>query len=827
MLLFCAVAGAAAARDINVNLFINHGSAFRNESWVPVDVLVDNRLAGIEGWLEVRTYDAADRLQSPIYRVPAVSPRESAKRFRVYCRMEHAARIEARLYHGRREVDAARAWMRVQPIGADDFLCLVLDDRPEHYGFLSAALYRDQNIRFYRENLNSAQLDQLSDYPQCYEPFDLIVFGNADPNGVAPKHRELLTRYVRGGGVLAICTGEHGDRIRGTWLEQLAGATLGEPMTFDGMELAERVFPEAVRAGASADRAGRLTRLTPFEEGVRTAGGEVVLASLRPMGQGAVAMLAVDAQSGLLQECAGYQALWRSLAGRRRGPAPLGFATVSRQLLGMLPPVAGVELLPLSSVVRYLVIYFVVAIAGNWLFWSWMKRREYAWLCLVFFSIGFTAYAMVYGTQGRATRTELEQIEVLRLPPAVEGEPAGAAYTGFVGLLARGSGRYSGTLAQPHALVQELEYAATGPHARYGQGMGGAPPFYFVQDNPARVEDLRIGASEMRFVRVDARMELPGGFPGEFTVSGGRIRGSVRNETGRPLRDAYLFHAGRPYRLNNDGERLSLDANVHAADLESFGGGMHSQYSYWYNPDFTAWLAAFRHALLNDSPQGGGGAFVPIAGMPPVITAFAMGGPFGSFESGAASDINLQAALIVAETRVHGDTEETRIPLPVSVYDSMRGQRVVQREPGAASGAGRAELLRQGIPVERRRSATLDIALPNNLPPGASLSIELAFARDAAIDGDISRAMDVIVTDAAMKPLEGAPARWGPREEPEDGLEFRYWRLNINDAATLAAARQIKLTVVRLADPPGEVFLVPMAALTTAGKPGEDFDPWQ
>jgi hypothetical protein len=824
---FCAAAGAAAARDINVNLFINHGSAFRNESWVSVDVLVENRLTDVEGWLEVRTYDAADRLQSPVYRVPAASPRESAKRFRVYCRMEHAARIEARLYHGRREVDAARAWMRVQPLGADDFLCLVLDDRPEHYGFLSTALHRGQNVRFYRESLNSAQFAQLPDYPQCYEPFDLIVFGNADPDAVAPKHRELLARYVRGGGVLAICTGEHGDRVRGTWLEQLAGATLGEPMTFNGMELAERVFPEAVRAGASADRAGRLARLTPFEEGVRTAGGEVVLATLRPLGQGAVAMLAVDAQSGLLQECAGYQALWRSLAERRSGPVPLGFATVSRRLLGILPAIAGVELLPLSSVVRYLVIYFAVAIVGNWLFWSWMKRREYAWLCLVFFSIGFTAYAMVYGTQGRATRTELEQIEVLRLPPAAEGAPVDAAYTGFVGLLARGSGRYSGTLAQPAALVQELEYAATGPQARYGQGMGGASPFYFVQDDPARVEDLRIGASEMRFVRVDARVELPGGCPGEFTVSGGRIRGGVRNETGRPLRDAYLSHAGRAYRLNNDGERLTLDTDVHAADLESFGDGMYSQYSYWYNPNFAEWLAAFRLALLSDSPQVGGGAFIPITGMPPLIVAYAVGKPFGDFESGAASDVNLQAVLIVAETRVRDDAGEVRIPLPLSVYDPMRGQRLLQWEPGQASGTGRASLVRQGIRLERGHATTFDMALPRNLPAGARLSVEIAFAWDAAMNGDIARAMDVVVTDADMHPLEAAQARWAPREEPEDGLEFRYWRMHIDDAATLAAAGLVKLTAVRAADPPGEVFLAPMAALITAGKPGEDFDPWQ
>ena len=143
---------------------------------------------------------------------------------------------------------------------------------------------------------------------------------------------------------------------------------------------------------------------------------DAVLATIRPVGSGHVATIAVDAAGKALHGTAGFTALWRNLIELREEAAEPNYEFASWQAANTLPSATGIRVYPRSSVLMYLGLYFAVGIVGNWIFWSLLKRREMAWVCLVFVSFGFTAYALVYGTAGRAKATEISQLEVLRLP---------------------------------------------------------------------------------------------------------------------------------------------------------------------------------------------------------------------------------------------------------------------------------------------------------------------------------------------------------------------------------------------------------------------------
>ena len=54
-----------------------------------------------------------------------------------------------------------------------------------------------------------------------------------------------------------------------------------------------------------------------------------------------------------------------------------------------LPRISGIVIHSKASVMAYLGLYFGVAIVANWLFFAWLKRREWAWVMLVVFAIGF------------------------------------------------------------------------------------------------------------------------------------------------------------------------------------------------------------------------------------------------------------------------------------------------------------------------------------------------------------------------------------------------------------------------------------------------------
>ncbi|MCP4645375.1 MAG: hypothetical protein GY851_33335, partial [bacterium] len=67
----CTVDVFAAEGDLTLNIFVNYGAAYRDGTWVPVDVFVKNEQRDISGSVEVRTYSNTGELQSPVYRVPA------------------------------------------------------------------------------------------------------------------------------------------------------------------------------------------------------------------------------------------------------------------------------------------------------------------------------------------------------------------------------------------------------------------------------------------------------------------------------------------------------------------------------------------------------------------------------------------------------------------------------------------------------------------------------------------------------------------------------------------------------------------------------------
>jgi len=538
------LSGAAEEGQIMVNMFVNYGAAYRDGSWVPVDVIVANDDFDISGWVEVRTFLGGDTPQSPIYRVPAECPKGSRKRFRLHCCLEQATRIEAMLYHRNRPILDIPAWMGITPIDPKDLLGLILDEEPSDFGFLfRVASSEDRTRRFHREALRNAELSFLADHPQCYESLDMVIMGDIEPNRISLHHRDLLRNYVEEGGVLVVCTGINGVNYRGTWVEELMGVSIGSEEAMNGVELARVVFPETEQSGAKAGRECILARLVPASPEVKTFGTNKVLATLNPVGRGFVATIGVDASSHALQECAGYLNLWRELCSLRYQADKLNVGFAAQLCTNSLPELTGVRIQPKSSVLTYLLLYFGVAIVANWVVCSLLKRRELAWVLLIVFSVGFTAYAMVFGTAGRAKSSELEQIEILHVR---QGENT-AELKSIVGILTARTSRYSMDLTREFALARDVW--TTYLPVMYGYGgprraATGIRPFRLIQGNPPRIENLTVGASEMRLIQVETEVPVKGGVAGRLVLDENGLNGLLKNNTGFRIREPFILLNG-------------------------------------------------------------------------------------------------------------------------------------------------------------------------------------------------------------------------------------------------------------------------------------------
>ena len=539
--------GPAEKKEIAVDMFVNYGFAYRDGTWVPLDVMVRNPSRDVTGWLEVRTY-AMDQLQSPVYRTPIESPRDSTKRFQVGVFLRGATRIEVQLFSGGEESGGGRQvldfapYLDVTPIENKDLMVLVLDEDATGFGFLNMAAERQEKTRrLHRETLPRSHLPRLASWPQCYDPFDCIVMANTDPEGIGTRQRELLYDYVSAGGTLAVCTGDRAEAYHGTWIEELAGVTIGAEKTVNEPELAAAVFDEPNRAGARDFRQIAVAALEPRQDDVARLGERVVLATRRDIGSGHVYVLAVDPESRALQSCEGFVNLWQDILRRRQEQWELNMDSAAEYAANTLPRMSGIVIHSKSSVMLYLLLYFFVAIVGNWLVFNWLKRREWFWVTLVVFAVGFTGYAMVFGTSGRASKSELHKVEVVRL--ARQGG-SGRVYSN-IGVLTARTASYTIEMANPYALAQDLtilveDWRRPGSVVNVNRN-----PFYLVQAETPKVTAFRVGASEMRLVQFNSDAPVAAHVEGTVTFNEqGMLEADIRCDSDFEIRHPFVWVDG-------------------------------------------------------------------------------------------------------------------------------------------------------------------------------------------------------------------------------------------------------------------------------------------
>ncbi|MFA6243423.1 MAG: hypothetical protein WC655_20960, partial [Candidatus Hydrogenedentales bacterium] len=530
-------------------------TAYRDGAWVPVDVVVNNNRKDVSGFVQVDLQSAMGA-QSPVYAIPAESPKASRKRFRVYCNLAGTTEIQAGVYQKRwRSVDMPLR-ITLRPIDPRDMLVMVIDDDGPAYGFLYSALQKGAAQRaIHRIEIRSNELDLLPEQYACYESYDAIIMGKTDPAAITAEHRALLEKYVQEGGVLIVCTGEFGTRYQGTWLEDLAGVRITGQTTMNEKALAEATLSPEAQSGAREDKQVVLAQLTPTLPEVTVRGKSPILATRRPLGGGYVAVLGVDASGKSLQECTGYLSMWQELCEwRPRVPRPNVDGAV-QQFTQAMPSITGVRIVPRSTVIIFLGLYILVGVIGNWIFWSLLKRREMAWVCLIVFSFGFTGYALVFGTAGRAKSTEMHEIGIVRMP--LHGNSA--HLDAVTGILSARSSEFTFDLAYPGALVSES--TASSPYMQRGGSPFGATlrPSRYVLDQPPRLENFQVGASVFRVCNVEADTTVTGGIQGVLTLDKGGLHGTLTNSTEWPMDSAAVFFKGNLVALNGKGPEWQVD----------------------------------------------------------------------------------------------------------------------------------------------------------------------------------------------------------------------------------------------------------------------------
>ncbi len=707
-------------------------TAYREDAWVPVDVLVGNNRSDLSGFVEVSTVSAMGK-QSPVYAIAAESPKGSRKRFRVYCHLYGTTELQAAVYQKRWRMVDLPLKIPLRPIANQDLLILTLDDDAPAYGFLYSAVQPGgANRGVHRIDLLSSELDQLPEQYSCYEAYDAVVLGKTDPGAISAERRELLRRYVENGGVVIICTGEYAPRYQGTWVEELAGIRIGNASETAEKSIADAVFSEDERAGARADKVLFAT-LTPTAPEVRVRGRKPVLATLRPIGKGSVAVIAVDATSGALQQSPAYLAVWKELCERRERQAALNSDGALRYFAQSMPTITGVRIYPRSSVMLFLGLYICVGVVGNWLFWNFLKRREMAWVCLVIFAVGFTGYALVFGTAGRAKSTELQQLDIVRIPQAGNA----AKLEAVTGVLAARTTQFTFELAHPNGLVTEVEALGQPytPRPFSASFTGTNRPSRMMSGTPPRLEDFAVGASVLRVFEVMADVPKPGGIHGVLTRDAQGLHGTLTNSSDWTIDAPALVYRGRVYPLRGSKQEWTVDLKqqqlatpiVPPTDISQIYYGVYGRVG--PSPDASnRMVETFLRLMLTDSTAPD----QVESNLPPMFCGRVQKTLYGGVVPQGSIGKGLQASLVFADVEVvYRDVQE-----PVSAPLMEILNQPTPPVQGRRTPAGLVYGPRGGMgmrPLNPGTPRPFNLAVPSSLAkqPNSKVYVDLTWQADA------------------------------------------------------------------------------------------------
>ena len=151
----------------------------------------------------------------------------------------------------------------------------------------------------------------------------------------------------------------------------------------------------------------------------------------------------------------------------------------------------------------------------------------------------------------------------------------------IVGILTARTGRYSMGLSREFALAKDV-WTAYLP-SMYGyrgqrRSAGGIRPFRFIQDSPPRVENLTVGASEMRLIQIETEVPFEGRVGGRLILDEKGLNGFLRNNTGFRIREPFILWNGGRYPVRSTPEgwhvEIPLAALDRPAQIDQGWGGM-------------------------------------------------------------------------------------------------------------------------------------------------------------------------------------------------------------------------------------------------------------
>lgn len=574
---------AQTSKNLTLSVAVGFANACKENTVIPLRILVENKGAGMEAQVRVTTKDF---YSNNIYTASVSLPTTSRKEFFHYISAPAGIRKATVSILADGSVVAEKE-INIDCYDSSTHLIGVLSDDPDLYQWIgnkTSALHGGTKTL-------PLKLEDLPVRAAAWEALEALVVSGADMGPISAGQRQALNEWLTRGGVLFAIGGSSWQAMHAGLAEFLPIKIQSTSQQTDFATLASFLHMPDAPAGPAVAAVG-----------TAQPGAETLVDGLlwrKKVGFGLIYYLSVDPALEPLSDWQRWGILFDAiLAVPAARPAWIGGpynTDQQNQALSALPEmmVPGVEFIML-----WLCCYLFVLGPLNYFILRAIKRREWAWVSIPVIALLFMGLAYGTGFQFRGFAPVLNRIAIIQ---AWEGQPTAQVY-GLLGVYSPvrqsldvdlENGFFPISMPnQASTSTQVVENGDSNLLSGLQMEIGGMRPFVLHGSMPA--------------IPIEHTLKL------EINDQRPRLSGSVTNRGSQALRNVYLVSPAAEYRLGDlapgQSRTISLqftNPQAGSTDFYNFDPGSLLNVSYSdLNDDVnTARKAALLQSFIENYPR--------------------------------------------------------------------------------------------------------------------------------------------------------------------------------------------------------------------------------
>jgi hypothetical protein len=509
--------GPAAAGDVpTVEARVLLAGHARLGSWLAISVHVRNDGPAVSGEL---TLDGGTQGLTRFGTLVDL-PTQSDKTYLLYAQPpSFGSQLEVLLVDDGRTIATAKVSFTVHE--ATQTIVAVVAEHPER---IVGAIDLPPSINNVAPLVTGLTPEDLPERVEAWGALDRVVWQDVDAARLTEPQMAALRGWVAAGGRLVVAGGTIGPRALTAFPDVLLPYRPAVTADVPVRDLAGLL-------GAVPDGSRSVPALAGELLGGRAlaTSGSSVVAAERDYGAGTVTLIGIDPAADWIAETDAAERLWRRVLPVRSAGAP-SFSD-DNLLVGAVGQLPSLALPSTGGLLALLVAYIVLIGPINYLVLKRIDRREWAWLTMPVLIVVFAAGAYGIGAALRGSELVVNEVAIIRGAPGATDGTAQA----YLGIFSPSRGVYQVRVPGGALLSTPINGEA------FGGGTGAT--LDVLQGEPSAVRNLAVGFGSLRAVRAETPVAVPL-IETDLKLTGGRLQGTVRNASDRPLDDPALVLGG-------------------------------------------------------------------------------------------------------------------------------------------------------------------------------------------------------------------------------------------------------------------------------------------